>query len=197
MAVTKSAASTTASIPALDKFLGMTEQFVANLSFGATAAAADSDAREIVMGLCSTVTAQFQEVAVYIKSETAKLGPALKSEAARILRLQGADTLLSSNLLSARQINSTEKVMGLAGIIREVKKILGMLLEILNIKPKWWDKLVNLIDELINLILSLLFPSLAKSLSDAEVSYLQELRAVRRLESADNSRGTRNDDDDR
>ena len=73
--------------------------------------------------------------------------------------------------------------IGLVGIIREIKKIITMLLDAFGIKiPKWLAAVFTLIDELANLFSSTGSPGLASTLSRMEQDYLAELTHLSRLQ---------------
>lgn len=76
--------------------------------------------------------------------------------------------------------------------LTEIKKIVGMILGLFSKKLKeWWDKISVIIDELWNILVSILGGifganrmAVAKELSNAEVNYLNEMAALTRLQSA-------------
>jgi hypothetical protein len=111
--------------------------------------------------------------------------------------MQGGDILLRGAIQAASTPLSAEKVLGLDGIIHEIKKILGKLLNIIwPNKPTWFDEFFVLLDEILNLLASLLFPKLKTALHKSEVQFLREIYELRKLEQLQQRADTNGDDED-
>ncbi|HEX3185079.1 MAG TPA: hypothetical protein VHQ94_09780 [Pyrinomonadaceae bacterium] len=156
------------------------------------------DVHDIADTLSATLREQFVQLNGFLRAEFDKQSPRAREEVGRILRMTAANGLVERAVPAAGGSITQAKGLGLSGIIKELKKIIRMLLDIFfpNFKPKWLDMLFTLIDELFDLIIRLLFPKLADTLSRHEVNYLRELRATAQLARMNESGGDENGDDD-
>jgi hypothetical protein len=145
--------------------------------------AESEDEREVIRTLGNTLSNQFSELTVYIRERSGKLSAQQRQESEQVLRLSSAGSLIASGSSLAANLAPQVAKIGLVGIIREIKKIIRMLLEAFGIKiPKWLDILLTLIDELVDLFFSTGSPSLASTLSKMEQDYLAELTQLARLQ---------------
>ncbi|WP_405225200.1 hypothetical protein [Dokdonia sp. Asnod1-B02] len=82
-------------------------------------------------------------------------------------------------------IGSLVGKLGIDRIIKEIKKIIYTILDMIGIKlPKWLDKIINLIDEIIAFILSGGSSKMMTTFSIQEQNYLNELTQLAKLEQA-------------
>jgi len=155
------------------------------------------DAHDIADTLSTTLKEQFVQLNDLLRTEFNKQSPRGRDEVERVLRMTAGTNLVERAVSAASGPITQAKALGLSAIIKEIKKIIRMLLDIFfpNWKPKGLDMLFTLIDELADLLLRLLFPKLADTLSRHEVNYLRELRATAQLARM-NEAGSDDDGDD-
>jgi hypothetical protein len=160
--------------------------------------AEDDDAHDIADTFSSTLREQIVQLNDFLRAEFNKQSPRGRQEVGRVLRMTASGNLVERAVPAARGVITQAKALGLSGIIKEIKKIIQMLLDIFfpNWKPKWLPLLFTLIDELFDLLLRLLFPKLADTLSRLEVNYLRELRATAQLARMNEPGGEQDGDDD-
>ncbi|HEX8071332.1 MAG TPA: hypothetical protein VF546_15360 [Pyrinomonadaceae bacterium] len=163
-----------------------------------TSLAEGDDAHDIADTLSATLREQFVQLNGFLRAEFNKQSPRAREEVGRVLRMTAGNDLVERAVPAAGGVITQAKALGLSGIIKEIKKIIRMLLDIFfpNWKPKWLNMLFTLIDELFDLIIRLLFPKLADTLSRHEVNYLRELRATAQLARMNESGGDEDGEDD-
>lgn len=156
------------------------------------------DVHDIADTLSTTLKEQFVQLNGFLKTEFSRQSPRGRNEIDRVLRMTAGNNLVERAASAASGVITQEKALGLSDIVKEIKKIVRMLLGIFfpNGMPKWFDMLSTLIDELFDLIVRLLFPKLADTLSRREVNYLRELRATAQLARANELRDDEDGDDE-
>lgn len=180
----------------LHPFLQLLEQFIGTFTASTRRALGDHDAGEIMDTAAEALTHQVRELGAFLREGVPQMSAGATREMNQVLRMQGGDILLRGAIQAASGPLSPEKLLGLDEIFREIKKILEKLLDIIwPKKPSWVKELFLLLDELLRLIISLLFPKLKLPLHKAEVQYLRELYELGRLEQLQ-ARGNGNGDDD-
>lgn len=178
----------------LSRFLGDLEQLPNLMLEGMLRQAETEDEKEVLRTLGGTLVTQFSELTGYIREHGSRLSAQQQQEAGRVLRLTAAGPLVTSGSRLAANLAPQVAKIGLVGIVREIKKIIRMLAEAFGIKiPKWFEFLLLVIDQLLNLFVSTGSPSLAGTLSRMEQDYLAELTHLARLR---RENGARTEDDD-
>ncbi len=159
------------------------------------AAGKDDDAPAIE-STAGVIKDQFTKALDEISNLYGMANSAARADAEDFLRVQSGAALTSSIALTTRKITQAKIGGGflswLAKNLTEIKKLIGMLLDLLWPKAKrWWDKISLFLDQLINLLLSLLGGvlgmnrmALAAEMSQGEVNHLNEMAALKRLELA-------------
>lgn len=181
----------------LDPFLGLLERFIETYTDNVRRTVGDQDAGEIVDAISEALRHQVRELGTFMREGVPRMSAQSTREMNQVLRMQGGDILLRGAIRAASTPLSAEKILGLDGIIHEVKKILRELLGIIwPNKPKWFEPFWVLLDEIINLLGSLLFPNLKTALHKSEVQFLRELYELGRLEQLQQRANAKVDDDD-
>lgn len=167
----------------LDPFLELFERFIATYTDGVRRALGEHDAGDIVDTLSEALRHQARELGGFLREGVPRMSSQSTREMNQVLRMQGGDILLNGAIRAASVPLSPERILGLDGIIHEIKKILQKILGIIwPNKPVWLDEFFVLLDEILNLIASILFPGLRTPLHKSEVQFLREVYELRRLE---------------
>jgi hypothetical protein len=174
----------------LTQFLRSWDDIASTLVEGLLSQTQDEDEGEVIRQFGPALTSQFSEISAYFRERVTTLSASQQREAERVLRLTAAVTLATNATNLARNARSATLKIGFTDIIHEIKKLLNLLFKIFGWdKPDWWDDLINLIDEIINDLLSIGLPGLAAVLHQKEVAFLTELRHVALLSQARQHRG--------
>jgi hypothetical protein len=181
----------------LSKFLGDLEQLPRIMIDGMLNQAGNEDEKVVIRALGGTLQNQFSELVGFIREQGGdRLSVQQRQESEQVLRLSAAGSLIASGSGLATSLGPQVAKIGLAGIVKEIKKIIPKLLEAFGIKiPKWLDVLLTVIDELLNLFLSTGSPSLAGTLSRMEQDYLAELTHLSRLQRENELRAERDNEE--
>lgn len=183
MADTKGDKTESATTDLLSPFLRDLEKLPGIMVEGMLNQAENEDEKVVLRALGGTLQSQFSELVGFIRERGGRLSAQQKQESDQVLRLSSAGSLIASGSGLSANLGTQVAKIGLAGIIKEIKKIVPMLLEAFGIKiPKWLDALLTVIDELVNLFLSTGSPGLAGILSRMEQDYLKELGDLARLQ---------------
>jgi hypothetical protein len=146
-------------------------------------ALSDNDLQGLADTVGRALQHQVRELGYYLREGVPLMTPQAQREMHQVLRMQAGQILLEGGIQVASGQLTPEKLLGLDGIFREVKKILQKLLAIIwKNKPAWFDEFFLLLDELFRLLATFLVPRLRTPLHQAEVQYLHELYELRRLE---------------
>jgi hypothetical protein len=181
----------------LDPFLGLLERFIATYTDGVRRALGEHELGELADTVSEALRHQVRELGAFMREGVPRMSGQSAREMNQVLRMQGGDILLRGAIQAASGPLSPEKILGLDGIIHEIKKIIEKLLEIIwPNKPKWFEQAFVLLDELINLFASFLFPKLKTALHKSEVQFLREVYELRRLEQLQERADANGDDDD-
>jgi len=167
----------------LESFLTNFGKFPQLIQEGMLRQSQDEDEKQLISGLGGVLQEQVSSLCEYTLKSSDFLSKQQTFEVQQVLRLTAADTLAGNAQKVAVNLSSTTAKVGAGGIFQELKKIIRMLLDAFGITlPKWLDALINLIDEILNKILSVGSLKLARSLSFMEQDYLGELSQLAKLE---------------
>jgi hypothetical protein len=191
----------------LESFLRAVDTFVSQIGAEAAKAAPEGLQRVMIASTAESLAAQTARLTSYTRQTAAPLSAAQRVDLNRFLQVQDGEAQLDRVLTVAKQFfsfgfNGTTFLHWLNKHFEEIKKIIRAIIHLLaeifhfNI-PAWLDDLLLIIDELFNLLMSLLsevygldFKTVARELSEQEVSFLRELAALESLQAA--SAGRRN-----
>jgi hypothetical protein len=159
----------------------------------------DEDA-PLVQSTAETIQKQFIKVLDETSKYYSETNSMARANANDFLHIQSGTELVKSLTATTKKMANAKFGKGfftwLAKNITEIKKLIGMILEFIwPAAAKWWDKISVFLDELVNLLLSLLGGifgfnrmALAAEMSQAEVHYLNEMAALQRLTFARNGK---------
>jgi hypothetical protein len=181
----------------LDPFLGLLERFMATYTDGVRRALGEHELGELADTVSETLRHQVRELGAFMREGVPRMSGQATREMNQVLRMQGGDILLRGAIQTAAGSLSPEKLLGLDDIFHEIKKILRKLLDLIwKNKPRWFEELWLLLDELFRLLASFLFPKLKLPLHKSEVQFLRELYELGRLEQLQERADADSDDDD-
>lgn len=169
----------------LDKFLTKFVELTSQVSKGMLAQSADADEKELIAAYAKPLNEQVVQLSDYLRQKARNSSRQVVEEIGTILRLTAADTLAESGMRVAQNLSSQKAKIGLSDIINLIKKIINVLAEIFHINlPDWFHPLMELIDEIINFLLSIGLIKLASTLSKRHQDYMSELTHMKRLQRA-------------
>lgn len=179
----------------LERFLVSVENFTINISGECEKAAGDGDPRLLIQSTAESVIGQTRKLTVFIRQTSERIPPTQRVELDRFLQVQDGEAF------AARAVEGTRQALARGGGVvgnlvqwisqhfKELKKllkeILHFLFDLLHIPfPDWLDKIIQILDEFLDLLLSLLadvfgldLRSTARQLSEQEVDFLREMAA--------------------
>jgi hypothetical protein len=167
----------------LESFLAAFSQLPQKVVDSMLAQSGDEDQKTVITAYGDVLIEQVAQLCNYVRAATPKLSAQGQVEVDTFLRLSAANTLLRSANSVASNLASPSSRIGISSIFHEIKKIVRKLLEIFGITlPKWLDGLLNLIDEILDWLVSVGILHLASTLSRSHQNYLAELALLSRLE---------------
>lgn len=184
----------------LEPFLVGVENFVGQISSAAVKAAPQGEHQVLIQSTGESLVGQTGKLAAFVRETTARLSAPQRIELNKFLRVQDGEAIAKRGVEVAQQ-QLREGIVGrlvhwIAQHLKELKKILLEILhfvfDLLHIPwPNWLDRLIKIIDEFLDLLLSLLadvfgidFGRTARELSQQEVNFLQELAAFEAMKAA-------------
>jgi hypothetical protein len=171
----------------LQEFLRTIEQIPSDIVTELLKVTSDEDEKNIINAFAPTLNNQFKEVSLYLNELSAKATKQKLSEVEKFLKISSSVSLAKNLKIALPSIGSIVGKLGIDGIIKEIKKIIMAIFDILGIKlPKWVITLINLIDEIIADLFGGGSIKLKSALSQAEQNYLAELTQLAKLEKARN-----------
>jgi hypothetical protein len=167
----------------LGRFLQSLPDFASSIEKGMLAHSDDEDARNVITAYSAAFKEQVTGLSAYVQERAGKASRQAMSEAATLMKLSSGNLLLQRGIGITENLASPTAKMSISGIFELIKKILKKLLAIFHITlPGWLDALLDLLDELLNFLLSPGQPKLASILSRQHQDYLAEQVQVARLE---------------
>ena len=167
----------------LDKFLSKFVELSVQVPKGMLAQSTDPDEKELILAYARPLNEQIVQLSDYIRKKAGNASPKALDEIATILRVTAANTLAESGLRVARNISSQKAKIAISDIIKLIKKILEQLVNIFHINlPEWFWPLIELIDEILDFLLSIGLIRLASTLSKRHQDYMSELTHLKRLQ---------------
>jgi hypothetical protein len=177
----------------LESFLGSFENFVSQIGAEAIHAAAKGEQRVLIEATGDSLVGQTNKLTAFVRETAGRLSPVQRGELNRFLRVQDGVAFATRGVAVSRQVLRSG-VLGsvlhwISQHLKELKKILSEILhfifDLLHISyPDWLDKLLQILDEFLDLLLSLLgdvfgidIGRTARQLSEQEVDFLHEWAA--------------------
>jgi uncharacterized phage infection (PIP) family protein YhgE len=169
----------------LDKFLTKFVELTSQVPKGMLAQTTDADEIELIAAYAGPLNEQVTQLSEYLRQKSQGASRQALEQAGTVLRLMAADSLTDSGMRVARNLSSQKAKIGLSDIIDLIKKIIRALAQIFHITlPDWFEPLLELIDEIINFLLSIGLIKLASTLSKRHQDYMAELTHLERLQRA-------------
>jgi hypothetical protein len=184
----------------LEPFLAGVENFVGQISALAAEAAPQGEHQVLIRSTGESLTGQTGKLSAFVRETAARLSAPQRAELNRFLRVQDGEALARRGVEVAGQ-QLRDGVVGklihwISQHLKELKKvlmeILHLIFDLLHIPfPDWLDRILQIMDQLLDLVLSLLadvfgidFGRAARELSEQEVNFLRELAALESLKAA-------------
>jgi len=189
----------------LESLLASVESFVGQISALAAEAAPKGEGQVLIQSTGQTLVGQTGKLTGFIRESAGRLSGAQRGELDRFLQVQDGEALAARGVEVTRGILAGgvigKLVHWIAQHLQQLKKILKEILhlvfQLLHIPyPDWLDRILEILDEVLNLLLSLLaevfgidFRVVSRQLSDREVDFLHEMAAFETMRSAQAGRG--------
>jgi hypothetical protein len=194
---------------ALSSFLASVDRFVETVSAQGLAAAPAGEQQLIIRSTGESLVAQTRKLTDFIRESAGGISAAQRRELDQFLRIQDGEAMVERALPVSGQVLSGGAGPVTLGFfswldenIHTLKKIIEeILILIFGDVPSWWEIISLIIDELINLLKTLLggvfglrMSEVADEGSRAEVNFLREMAAVAALRAARGSRRAADDE---
>lgn len=181
----------------LDRFLTRFVELTAQVSKGMLAQSTDADEKELIAAYAKPLNSQVAQLSDYLRQRARSASAQVIEDIGTVLRLTAADALTEGGMRVAKNLASQKAKIGISDIIALIKKIILAIAEMLHINlPDWFHALLELIDEIINFLLSIGLLKLASALSKRHQDYMAELTQMKRLQRASAWRSNTEDQDD-
>jgi hypothetical protein len=172
-------------LASLDAFLKKFADLTSQLSKGMLDQSTDVDEKELIAAYAKPLSEQVIQLTDYIRQAARVSSKQTIEEIGTILRLTAADTLTESGLRIAQNLSSQKAKIGISDIIKLIKKIILELFEIFKIrKPRWLVPLLDLIDEIVDFLVSIGVLKMAHALSIRHKDYMAEFTQMKRMQRA-------------
>jgi hypothetical protein len=190
----------------LDSFLRGVESFVGQITDEARKAAPEGDQQAMIAATGDSLIGQTVKLNTFVRESAARLSSAQRGELNRFLQVQDGEAQANRVVEVTRQVLARgflgNLVHWISQHLKELKKVLSEILhfifDLLHIPyPDWLDTIIRILDELLDLLLSLLadvfgldFGRTARQLSEQEVNFLRETAAFESVRAARAGRRT-------
>ncbi|TVZ22882.1 hypothetical protein JM84_1796 [Dokdonia sp. Hel_I_63] len=169
----------------LEQFLSEFETLVSGITEHALKNAEDEDEKAVIQSFAPSLNNQIFELNQFIREGSKKSSKQQEHDVIEVLKISSGVSLAKNAKGMFPSIGSLVGKLGIDRIIKEIKKIIYAILDMIGIKlPKWLDKIINLIDEIIAFILSGGSSKMMTTFSIQEQNYLNELTQLAKLEQA-------------
>ena len=184
----------------MSSFLASVDKFTQGFADHAIAVAGEGEEHLIIQATGQSFVAQTRRLTDYVREAAAQIAPGQRHELSMFLRVQDGEALVSRALEVSGKVlrpGGAPVTMGFLSWIDEVmltiKKIIYEIWELIfhTKPPDWIITILNIIDELLNLVKTLLggrfglrTSQLADEFSRGEVNFLREMAALAALRAA-------------
>jgi hypothetical protein len=197
----KGAAAANGNADPLHSFLACVDKYVATISAQATAVAPEGEQRLVMQATGESIVAQTQKLTNYFRVSAAALAPAQRHELDQFLQVQDGEAAVDRALQVSAKIlapGAAPASMSFLNFLDEILHFLKKILEeLFPDLPSWIQTILLIIDELMNLLKTLLgglfglrMSQVADELSRGEVNFLRELTALAELKAVQSKRRT-------
>ena len=144
----------------------------------------DEDIKNVINSYSKPLTNQFNQLSQMIKEAAGSSSLQQIKNAEDLITSASGIELVKAVEPMSKNLKSIFGKLGLNSIIKEIKKLVLFILDMLNVKP-WIIDLILIIDQILNALLGLSLPTtLPALLSKSEEGYLNELTAHFKLKQA-------------
>ncbi len=189
----------------LSTFLASVDRYVETFSAQAIAVAPEGEPRLVMQATGESLVAQTRKLTNYFRETATQLAPAERHELEQFLQVQDAEAAIDRTLqLSAKILapGGGPVTMGFLNLIDEVMKFIKKVLkDLFPDLPGWLQTILLIIDELLQLLKSLLgglfglrVSQVAEELSRGEIAFLGELAALDKLKAVRAKRRTNDEE---
>lgn len=181
----------------LESFLLGVENFVRQISASAAEAAPQGEHQVLMRSAGESLVGQTGKLSAFVRESATRLSAPQRVEFNRFLSVQDGEAIAGRAVAVAQQ-QMRDGVVGkliqwISQHFKELKKIfmeiVHFLFDLLHLPwPSWLDRLLQILDQFLDLLLSLLadvfgidFGRAARELSEQEVNFLRETTALEAL----------------
>lgn len=188
----------------LESLLLSVESFVSQVGAECVQAAPAGEQQVLIQSTGESLIGQTNKLTAFIREIAGRLSAAQRVELDRFLQVQDGVAYANRGVEVTRQLLA-KGILGnlvhwISQHLKELKKVLSeilhLILDLLHIPyPDWLDKILQIMDQFLDLLLSLLsdvfgidFGRTARQLSEQEVNFLREWAAFESIRAARASR---------
>lgn len=166
-------------------FLSNFSNLITNTTEQSIKLAQDEDEKAVIKAFAPTLIEEVNQLNSFILQYFKKSSLQQKAEIDQVIQISSGISLTENAKSIFPSLGSIIGKLGLSRIVKEIKKIIRMILDALGINlPKWLDAVLNLIDEILDAIFGAGSSKLATILSIQEQNYLSELTHLAKLQQA-------------
>ncbi|MDH3277153.1 MAG: hypothetical protein OEL77_02850 [Nitrosopumilus sp.] len=185
----------------LEEFLDNIESVPVDLVNALLKSTSDEDEKNIINALGPTLIDQFKEINRTLSESVKKVPRQSLNEVETYLRISSGVSLVKNFKIILPSVGSPTGKIGIAKIIEQIKKLIDFIVDkllgkLLGKFLDWLKPIIELIDEIINAILSLGSLKMSNILSKLEQNYLAELTQLAKLQNAANNFVENDDEED-
>jgi hypothetical protein len=192
----------------LSSFLASVDTFTETISTQILAVVGKGEDRLVIESTGESFVAQTRKLTNYIREVAPGIAPMQRRELEQFLRVQDGEALVDRALRVTAQTLSAgggAVTMGFLSWLNEImltlKKIIQEILDLLGIAPDWLSTIFVIIDELLNLLKTLLggrvglkMSEVADQASNEEGNWLREMKGLAELRATRKSRRAADDE---
>jgi len=187
----------TSTEPLFPEFLKQMEAMPAEIIDHLSRVAQDEDEKNVISMFAPAFRNQFKELAGFMNEHSARASKQGMADVEQFLKVASPHLLMSNMKLALPSLGSIIGKFGIDGIVKEIKKIILEVLDLLGITvPKWISTIITLIDEILNDLLGGGSAKMKLALSGLERGYLGELTQLARLKKATRDLNTTDEEEE-
>lgn len=167
----------------LKRFLDAFTALPASIEQGMLDQADNEDEKAFTLAFSTPLKEQVAQLSEFVEVSSRGISRKATADVADVLRISAANTLVRQAHGIAENLSAESARIGICALFEMIKKVIRALLEIFGISlPKWLDKLLELIDEIICWLASGGNLKSHGDLSRVHQDYLADLTQLARLE---------------
>ena len=171
--------------PSLAIFLGASVDLIALVAEAMRALTREPSDQVVIAAFAGPLTIQVASIRDYLLALAADAPAPVLAQVEALLGRTAAISLTESARLVAANLSLPTTKIAFGDLFEMIKKIILALLDIFGINlGDWVTKLLDLIDEILNFLLSLGSPGLARTLSERQRDAMENLTKLAYLETA-------------